>query len=273
MKNKIKPSSIQNPNNRITTIVIILIFIFGGYAFFFNSGKIIGVNYDYTPAEIGSTEQFEHGKEITLTRADYDKNKGLIEFEFAIDDDTYGEAAEYLVTMKSASKKGRITQLQTEVVNDDFDVYVIRAEIPKNFKAVLAQITLQETDKTTTVKFYEDVETLYSVNINENATSRIDFIRIGTERNIENFNSQIKELQNNNAELQNKINNIDDNINKSKVKLAYLTGDELQAEQTKISSMLNDRNAALTETDNNNRKIEEYKNNILELQKKLEASE
>lgn len=271
MKNKIKPSSLQNPKNRITTIVIILVFIFGGYAFFFNSGKIIGVKYDYTLAEIGSSQQFEHDKKITLTRADYDEEKRVAEFEFAIDDNSYGEA-EYSVAMKAALKKGHITQLKTEVVNDDLDIYVIRAVLPKNSNVVLTQITLKEKDKTAAVKFYEDVNTLYSTSIDENANSRVDFIRIDTERNIENLNLQIEKLQNSNANLQNKISNIDDNIQKSKGKLAYIAGDELQAEQIKISSMLNDKNSALTEIDNNNRKIEEYKNNILELRERLEAS-
>lgn len=272
MKNRTKPSSVQNPKNRITTIVIILVFIFGGYAFFFNSGKIIGAKYDYTPAEIGSTEQFEHDKKITLTRADYDEEKCVAEFEFAIDDNSYGEA-EYSVAMKAASKKGHIMQLKTEVVNDDLDIYVVRAVLPKNSNVILTQITLKEKDKTAAVKFYEDVNTLYSTSIDKNATSRVDFIRIDTKRNIENLNSQIEKLQSDNTELQNKINNIDDNIQKSKGKLAYLAGDELQSEQVKISSMLNDRNAALTEIDSNNRKIEEYKNNILELQERLEATQ
>lgn len=159
------------------------------------------------------------------------------------------------------------------MVNDDFDIYVIRATVPKNSNVVLTQITLKEKDKTATVKFYENVNTLYSTSIDENATSRVDFIRIDSERNIENLNSQIEELQNDNTELQNKISNIDDNIQKSKGKLAYLAGDELQSEQAKISSMLNDRNTALTEIDGNNRKIEEYKDNILELQERLEAAQ
>ena len=272
MKNKTKPSSVQNPKNRITTIVIILIFIFGGYAFFFNSGKTIGVKYDYTPAEIGSSQQFEHDKKITLTRADYDEEKRVAEFEFAIDDNSYGEA-EYSVAMKAASKKGHITQLKTEVVNDDLDIYVIRATVPKNSNVILTQITLKDKDKTAAVKFYEDVNMLYAISIDENATSRVDFIRIDTERNIGNLNSQIEELKSDNIELQNKISNIDDHLQKSKGKLAYLAGDELQSEQVKISSMLNDRNAALTEIDSNNRKIEEYKNNILELQERLEAAQ
>lgn len=272
MKNKIKPLSVQNSKNRITTIIIILVFIFGGYAFFFNSGKIIGVKYDYTPAEIGSTQQIEHDKKITLTRADYDEEKCVAEFEFAIDDNSYGEA-EYSVAMKATSKKGRITQLKTEVVNDDLDIYVVRAVLPKNSNVILTQITFKEKDKTAAVKFYEDVNTLYSTSIDKNATSRVDFIRIDTERNIENLNSQIEKLQSDNTKLQNKINNIDDDIQKSKGKLAYLAGDELQSEQAKISSMLNDRNAALTEIDGNNRKIEEYKDNIFELQERLEAAQ
>ena len=80
-------------------------------------------------------------------------------------------------------------------------------------------------------------------------------------------------MQSDNTEMQNKINNFDDNIQKSKWKLSYLAGDELQSEQAKISSMLNDKNAALTEIDGNNRKIEEYKDNIFELQERLEAAQ
>lgn len=75
----------------------------------------------------------------------------------------------------------------------------------------------------------------------------------------------------NSKALQNKIILIDESIANLQNRFSYMTAEELSDAEQQILSMTSEKNNALAETDNNNKTIKKYQNNISELQTKLQG--
>lgn len=265
-----KYTSAKNKENaRKISIIFLVAAIAAGYIFFFNSTKIVGENFEFETAEIGKTISFENNHTVKLIRADVDPEKNKLEFEFCFLNSNFDGYDDYVISVKSTSKKGHISVLNPETVCSDSDIYVIRANLPKSWYAVVADITIKNKEgKTLEAKFYETDETLYQTVI-ESDTSREYFLKLDTVRNIETLKNNVCSLENANKELQNKVLIIEKDIANLQERFNYMTSEEMNDAQKQISSMISEKNAALTEIDDNNKIIKEYQDNILSLQNTL----
>lgn len=259
----------KSGNAKTISIILLLAVIVTGYIFFFNSTKIVGESFDFEVTEIGKTITLEKGHTIKLVRADIDKENNLIEFEFYFQNSNFDGCNNYDITIKSATKKGNISQLKPITACADSDVYVVRAELPKSWYAVVADITLKNADdKRLEAKFYETDETLYKTTI-LSETSREYFLKLDTERNIESLQNDIISISETNSKLQDKITAIDENISNIQSRFNYMTADELADAEKQITRLTNEKKSLLAEIDDNNKTIKEYKDNIIDLQNKL----
>lgn len=251
------------------SIIILTVLILLGYAFFFNSTKFFGKNFDFNVAEIGDTIILENGHTVKLSRADVDLKKNIVEFEFYFLNTNFDGYNDYNIVIKSADENGNISTLQPITVCSDSDVYVVRATITKSWSAVVADITLKNKEnKTLEAKFYQTNETLYQTTITDE-TSRDYFLRLGVIRRIELIQSTIDDLKEINNDLNSKIKSIDENISTLQNRLNYMTAEELSETERKISQMIAEKNSALAEIDNNIKTIKEYEDSIVDLQYKL----
>lgn len=258
--------AINKENARKVSIILIVAVISIGYVFFFNSTKIIGERFDFEIAEIGKTITLENNHTVKLIRADVDMNKNIVEFEFSFQNSNFDGYDDYVISVKSTSKKGHISILNPETVCSDSDIYVIRAKLPKSWYAVVADITVKnKEEKTLEAKFYETDETLYKTSIVSD-TSREYFIKLDTIRNIETLQKNIYSLEESNKELQNKISIIEKSIVNLQERFNYMTAEEFDDAQSQINSMISEKNSALKEIDDNKKSIKEYQDNILNLQ-------
>lgn len=259
-------------NTKTFSIILLVSFIAIGYIFFFNTTKIIGENFDFTVSEIGQIIELESNHSVKLVRADIDRNINAAEFEFYFQNTNFDGCNDYTVTIKSASKSGRVSILNSKVLCPDSDVYVIRANLPKSWYAVSADITLKnKEDLTLEAKFYSTEETFYKTEFTSEP-SRDYFLQLDMKRNIETLQNDIEALSKNNQELQNKIILIDESIANLQNRFSYMTAAELSDAEQQILSMTSEKNNALAETDNNNKTIKKYQNNISELQTKLKGA-
>lgn len=273
--NKIKErySSIAGNGNTKTLAVIILVSaIVAGYIFFFNTTKIIGENFNFETAEIGEIIDLETNHSVKLVRADLDTGTNTVEYEFYFQNTNFDGCDDYKIDMKSSTKNGSVSVLSTETVCADSDLYVIRSTLPKSWYAIVADITVENSENNTLeAKFYSTEETLYKTKISFE-TSRDHFLQLDMKRNIETFQNNISELNHLNKELEEKIHTIDESISNLQDRLSYMSADELSDAQQQILSMGSEKNNALTEIDDNNKAIREYQNSISNLENKLKGA-
>lgn len=269
-----KFNSVVNSSNAKTAAMIVLVSVIViGYIFFFLSTRIIGEDYDFTIAEIGNVVTLENGHTVKLTRSDVDFERNLIEYEFYFQNSNYDGCNDYDVAIKTSSKNGKIATLQTETVCSDSDVYVVRANLPKKWNAVVADVTVKNKDNNILeAKFYETVDTVYSTKISDNS-SREYFLKLDTSRSIEILSDSIEDVMQENSDLDKKVKEIDTNVSNLQNRLSYMTADELAQAQSEIENMISERETALKQIDNNKKLITEYQNNITDLQEKLNQQE
>lgn len=266
-KNKLQ-NAIGSNNAKTVSIILLMVFIAVGYVFFFNTTKIFGENYDYTISKIGDVITLENGHTVSLTRSDIDSESNCIEFEFYFQNSNYDGYNDYNIDIRSTSKTGKISDLETETICSDSDVYVVRAKLPKAWNAVVADITLKNKDDLTLeAKFYSNTDSLYHTIIKGN--SREYFLKLDTKRNIERLSDEIISLQGSNAELEKKILEIDTQAKSLQERMTYMTVDDLEEAQTTISNMSSERESSLKQIDDNKKLISEYTNTISKLQNEI----
>ena len=273
--NKIKEkycSIAGNGNTKTLTVIILVSAIVAGYIFFFNTTKIIGENFNFETAEIGKIIDLETNHSVRLVRADLDTETNTVEFEFYFQNTNFDGCDDYKIDIKSSTKNGSIAVLDTKTLCTDSDLYVIRGTLPKSWYAIVADITVENSENNTLeAKFYSTEETLYKTKISSE-TSREHFLQLDMKRNIETFQNNISELNHLNEELEEKIYTIDKSISNLQDRLSYMSADELLDAQQQILSMGSEKNNALTEIDDNNKAIREYQNNISNLENKLKGA-
>ncbi len=253
---------------KTSSIILLMVFIASGYLFFFNSTKIFGENYDYTISELGEIITLENGHTVKLTRADIDPDENCIEYEFYFQNSNYDGCDNYNVNIKSTTRTGKISLLESKTICADSDVYVVRAQLPKSWVAIVADITVENTSELTLeAKFYSNSESLYKTTIKGN--SREYFLKLDTNRSIEKLNNEIVSLKDENAALERKAFEIDSKIKALQERITYMTADELKEAEININSMTSEKESCLRQIDDNKKLITEYSNNISNLQEKL----
>lgn len=264
-----KIKTVSNSNRaKTSSIILLMILIVSGYIFFFNSTKIFGENYDFTISELGSIMTLENNHTVKLTRADIDTENSFVEYEFYFQNSNYDGCDDYNVDIKSTTRTGKISLLKTETICADSDIYVVRASLPKSWIAVVADITVKNTNNLTLeAKFYSNLDSLYQTKIG--GDSREYFLKLDTDRSIENLNNEINALIDNNAELERKISEIDTNMKTLQERMTYMTADELNEAEININRMTSEKESSLRQIDDNKKLITEYTNNISKLQDEL----
>lgn len=253
---------------KTSSIILLMIFIASGYLFFFNSTKIFGENYDYTISELGEAITLENGHTVKLTRADIDTERNFIEYEFYFQNSNYDGCDNYNVDIKSTNRTGKISLLESEIICADSDVFVVRAQLPKSWVAVVADITVKNTkDLTLEAKFYSDSESLYRTTIE--GDSREYFLKVDTIRSIEKLSDEVTALKNENADLERKISEINSKIQILKERMIYMTEEELKEAEINLNSMVSEKENCLRQIDDNKKLISDYSDNISYLHEKL----
>ncbi len=264
-----KIKAVINSNNTKTFLIILLmIFIIIGYIFFFNSTKIFGENYNFTISELGEILTLETNHTVKLTRADIDRDKNCVEYEFYFQNSNYDGCDDYNVSIRTTSRTGKISQLKTKTICSDSDVYVVRAELPRSWVAIVADISLKNSeDITLQAKFYSDSESLYQTSITGN--TREYFLKLDTDRSIERLHNEIISLQKENTDLEEKIAEIDSNIQTQQERMTYMTAGELEEAEVNINSMESEKENCIKQIDDNKKLITEYTDSITSLQEGL----
>ncbi len=267
LKKKIK--TVSNSNRaKTSSIILLMILIISGYIFFFNSTKIFGENYDFTISQPGEIMTLENGHTVKLTRADIDTENNLIEYEFYFQNSNYDGCDNYNVDIKSTTRTGKISLLKSETICSDSDIYVVRAQLPKSWTAVVADITVKNTSNLTLeAKFYSDSESLYETSIE--GETREYFLKLDTSRSIERLNNEIISLRDQNADLERKISEIDTKMQALQERMIYMTAEELKEAEINVNRMTSEKESSLKQIDDNKKLITEYANNISKLQEEL----
>lgn len=261
-------SVLGSSNIKSASIILLMIFIAAGYIFFFNTTKIFGENYDYTISEIGNVITLETGHTVSLTRSDIDIENNCIEFEFYFQNSNYDGYNDYNIDIRSTNKTGKISVLESETICSDSDIYVVRAQLPKSWNAVVADITLKNKDDLTLeAKFYSNLESFYHTTIKGN--SREYFLKLDTERSIERLSDEIIALKDTNVDLEKKIYEIDSQTHSLQERMTYMTTDELKEAQTAINRMSSERESSLKQIDDNKKQISEYTDTISNLHNEI----
>lgn len=267
LKMKIKTISYSN-RAKTSSIILLMILIVSGYIFFFNSTKIFGENYDFSISALDEIITLENGHTVKLTRADIDTENNLIEYEFYFQNSNYDGCDDYKVDIKSTNRTGKISLLKSETICTDSDIYVVRAQLPKSWTAVVADITVKNTsDLTLKAKFYSNLESLYQTTIEGN--SREYFLKLNTNRSIEKLNNEILSLMDKNTDLERKISEIDAKMQTLQQRMIYMTAEELNDAEININRMTSEKENSLRQIDDNKKLINEYKSNISKLQENL----
>lgn len=260
---------VNSSNAKTVTIISLVFFMIAGYLFFFISPIIFGTQYEFTVTLPGEEQQLESGHNVKLVRSDIDYSNNKLEYELYFINSNYDNKSDYKIDIRSTNKNGKITPLKTEVVCSDTDLFVIRADFTKKFEAISLTVSIQNEDgNNENCKFYSDKESLHSVNCSSD-TSREYFLKLDTQRNIENLNNEIDRLTEENAALDEKINKIDENIKSLQERMSYMTSAELENANSDITTMTNEKNSSMSQIDNNNKQISEYRDNIQSLQANL----
>lgn len=258
----------NSSNTKNFSIILLMIVIALGYIFFFNSTKIFGENYDYTISIPGEVMTLENKHTVKLTRSDIDMQHNYVEYEFYFQNSNYDGFDNYNVDIKTTNRTGKITLLKTETICSDYDVYVVRAMLPKSWTAIVADITLNKNDNVTLeAKFYSDADSLYKTTIKGN--TRDYFLKLDINRNIEKLNKEIISLKDENTDLEIKISEIEKKMKSLEERMIYMTTDELNEAETNVNSMASEKESCLKQIDDNKKLISEYTDSISDLKKKL----
>lgn len=269
LSEKVSKYKIHNGNSKTISVILLVLLIVAGYTFFFTSQYIFGKNYNYEVNLPGSEIVLDSNHKIKLIRSDIDTDKNLLEYEFEFINTNYDGSDDYKISVNSVNQKGKITPLKYSVVCNDADLYVIRVQLPKKWKAVSVSVNKENSkSRLTDEKFYSDGESLYITTIDSDS-SREYFLKLDTKRNIERIEKSIEDLMSQNEALELKISEINNSIHVLKEKMTYMTSDDLKSAETKLQNLRHDKNSFKTQIDDNKKEIKEMKDNIQVLNSKL----
>lgn len=267
IQSKIKSIAYSN-TAKTSSIILLMIFIAAGYLFFFNSTKIFGENYEYTISQLGEIITLENNHTVKLTRADVDPDRNCIEYEFYFQNSNYDGCDDYNINIKSTTRTGKISVLEAKTICADSDIYVIRAQLPKSWTAIVADITVKNAENITLeAKFYSNSESLYKTKIE--GSTREYFLKLDTYRNIEKLGNEIIALQDKNTNLESKISEIESKIITLQERMIYMTAEDLKEAEINLNSMKSEKENSIKQIDDNKKLISEYTESISNLKNEL----
>lgn len=252
-------------NKNIKLILFILIIIFG-YAFFLLSNLFISGEGNLKYTKLDEQQDFENCQ-ITINRWDYSPSQNIMEIELGIEKHDYTEKQSFSFSAVSRPENNEL-KVKKQIERNDFFIIHI-SEIKDNWKEISLRIDMNYNDKSSNqLKLYSNYKRINKVDSIKNMSEK-DYLIKSLKTKLKSYNNHIDELN----DTINKNNKNIDEYNKKIEELSgnkkYLTNsqiDEMNDNISDIYSKIDDINA---ENGNLLIEIDEYKQKIAKAEQQL----
>lgn len=254
-------SLINSKKFKSSILIIFLVVFIGGYTVFFTSPLYMPTDTsDYRETELYAPNALDDEHVFTVVRWQYSETQDRMEVELDIENTAYDGMTDYRIVVRT-DPSSRPTV--TKVINDTSLMILQFDNIPGNFKIISLQISLPDND--------ENILRLYT---NPDAVERVDTLEILSrteyqinrlQRNISVYQEQIEQSNNEIAEREARITNIETQNQELNESRPYRTEAEIQEIDNQIKN-----NEARIESERD--AIEELNAQILENQNRIKLT-
>ena len=253
--------SLKTKRNKTWFLSLFLFFFVGGYFLFFTSKSWLLTDSDLISAtKLHSVISFQD-RDISIGRWDYSESQHMMEVEISIYNHSVDGIDKYNFTCLEKSSG----YLDVIPVLEDPDLIVLQIKrVPSDFKEISIHFSLSgnESDITKFYTNYHAVNYVNTINTNSDQEYRIIYL----DGLIDGYNIQIKELENQKKDLQEKITNIQKNISDLEDRKIYQTTQQQEDTDMQISQ-------SESEIENLEKQSETLQNDIDEYSERIEKAQ
>ena len=261
---KVERTFQRNANARL---VVALVIIFAGYAFFFNT-KTIFVKNDITIEETPLAETIEFDKRtFKLIRWDYAKTEDKCEVELDVLNEAYDGNDNYIYEAYARAKDVEKKLKVSPVINESTSVILQIENIPEDFAEMVLRISMPE-DEDKIVKLYATKASVVQIDSLPIKT-REEYSKVRLRVEKDSTEAQIREHKEEIEVINNSIKACDDQIVGLKGQLEYQSETTRKETQQQIERAISQKEEYLRSIDKINDKILLLEEDVVQLETKI----